>query len=152
VSWTERILGIALGVILGAGVVVVFVFVFSERTVDAPSLSDHGRAAQGGGDGAGGRRPAPPSAPPPIATVRVLGGAPPPGGPAQLNYQKGELVRLRILSDQMVTLQLLGAGPKFAAQANHPVLKRFEVSKTGDFPLVVLPSHIDVARISVGGN
>jgi hypothetical protein len=152
VSWTERILGTVLGIVLGVGVVVVFVFVFSERTVDAPSLSDHTRTTQGGGGGAGGRRPAPPSAPPPIATVRVLGGAPPPSGPAQLNYQQGELVRLRILSDQTVALQLLGAGSQFTAQANQPMLKRFKASKTGDFPLVVLPSHIDVARISVGGN
>jgi hypothetical protein len=49
-----------------------------------------------------------------------------------------------------VTLQLLGAGSQFTAQANQPVLKRFKASKTGDFALVVLPSHIDVATITVG--
>jgi hypothetical protein len=149
VTWTERILGIVLGVALGVAVVVVFVFVYSEQTVDAPSISDHGRTTEASrGDRAHrpGRRPATP----PVATVRVLGGAPPPSGPAQLRYRKGELVRLRIVSDQAVTLQLLGYGPQFTADASPPVLRRFKASKTGDFPLVVVPSHIDVARISIG--
>jgi hypothetical protein len=149
VSWTERILGIVLGVILGVVVVVVFVFVYSEQTVDAPSISDHARTTGANGSGRAhrpGRRPATP----PVATVRVLGGAPPPGGPAQLRYRKGDLVRLRIVSDQAVTLKLLGYGPQFAAGAGQPVLRRFKASKTGDFPLLAVPSHIDVARISIG--
>ena len=34
----DRILGILLGLVLGVAIVAVFVFVFSEETVDAPSL------------------------------------------------------------------------------------------------------------------
>lgn len=37
-SWRDRALGIFLGIVIGLAVVAVFVFVFSEETVDAPSL------------------------------------------------------------------------------------------------------------------
>jgi hypothetical protein len=150
VSWPDRILGIAVGLILGIGVVVVFVFVYSEQTVDAPSVSNHARTTtRGGGQGGGGGdRPTPP----PIATVRVVGGAPPAAGPAELDYEKGDLIRLRIVTDQTLSLQLLGYGPPFTAPGGQPTVRRFEASKAGDFGLVVLPSHIDVARISVSAS
>jgi hypothetical protein len=38
----DRLIGIALGIVLGLAIVALFVFVFSEDTVDAPSL-DEGR-------------------------------------------------------------------------------------------------------------
>ena len=34
----DRVIGIVLGVVLGLAIVAVFVFVFSEDTVDAPSI------------------------------------------------------------------------------------------------------------------
>jgi hypothetical protein len=152
VTWGDRILGIVLGVLLGAGTVVVFVFVFSEQTVDAPSISDEdgtgragGRAAKGGQGGGAGRPP-----PPPVETVRIVGGVPPAAGPAQLDYRQGERVRLRIVSDQTVRLQALGLGIDRTARPGRPTAWRFKASKAGDFALVVLPSRIDVARISVG--
>ncbi len=36
--WGDRLLGIILGLVIGIAIVAVFVFVFSEETVDAPSL------------------------------------------------------------------------------------------------------------------
>jgi hypothetical protein len=36
----DRLIGIALGVALGLAIVAVFVFVFSEDTVDAPSIDE----------------------------------------------------------------------------------------------------------------
>ena len=151
--WTDRILGIVLGVLLGVGVIVAFVFVFSEQTVDAPSLSSHPRAAAEGGGRRGAHpahRPGGRPAPPPIATVRVVGGAPPPAGPPALRYRRGEEARLRIVSDEAAELQLIGYGPPFTVPAGQPTIRRFRASKTGDFALVVVPSHIDVARITVG--
>jgi hypothetical protein len=68
-----------------------------------------------------------------------------------LNYRKGEEVRLRIVSDQTVLLQALGLGVNVTAPADEAVTRAFKASKTGDFPLVVAASHIDVARISIGG-
>ena len=147
-SWTDRILGIILGIILGVGVVVVFVFVYSEQTVDAPSISGSAKENRG-------RKPHPSSpssrAQPPVATVRVIGGAPPASGPPVLEYRKGDQVRLRIISDQTELLQALGLGINVTAPAGRPVTREFKASKTGDFPLVVAASHIDVARISIGG-
>jgi len=37
--WRDRLIGIALGTALGVGVVTAFVFLYSDQTVDAPSLS-----------------------------------------------------------------------------------------------------------------
>jgi hypothetical protein len=38
VPWRDRLLGILLGLVIGIAVVAVFVFVFSDDTVDAPSI------------------------------------------------------------------------------------------------------------------
>jgi hypothetical protein len=40
--WTDRLLGITIGVVLGLGVLVYFVFVHSEGTIDAPKLNEGG--------------------------------------------------------------------------------------------------------------
>lgn len=44
--WGDRILGIVLGLVIGIAIVAVFVFVFSEETVDAPSLEGGARQEQ----------------------------------------------------------------------------------------------------------
>jgi hypothetical protein len=44
-SWRDRALGIFLGLLIGIAIVAVFVFVFSEDTVDAPSI-DQGNGTQ----------------------------------------------------------------------------------------------------------
>ena len=41
----DRIIGIVLGVVLGIAIVAIFVFVFSEDTVDAPSIHNGNRGA-----------------------------------------------------------------------------------------------------------
>jgi uncharacterized membrane protein required for colicin V production len=45
--WGDRVLGIVLGLALGLAIVAVFVFVFSEEAVDAPSLERGGAQEQG---------------------------------------------------------------------------------------------------------
>ncbi len=133
--------------ILGVGTVVVFVFVYSEQTVDAPSISGESPKAHRGGAGAkgGGSHPSPP----PVAAIRIVGGAPPAAGPAQLHYRRGELVRLRLVSDATVAVQLLGYGVDTTVEAGRPKALGFKARKTGSFPLVVTASHIDVATIAV---
>jgi hypothetical protein len=42
----DRVIGIVIGLILGVAVVAVFVFVFSEQTVDAPSIDHNGGAVE----------------------------------------------------------------------------------------------------------
>jgi hypothetical protein len=146
VSWRDRIIGIVLGVVLGIGVVVFFVFVFSERTVDAPSLSG---GSKGGAVNAGGGSRS--QGPPPVASVRVVSGAPPASGPAELHYRRGDLVRLRVRSDLQEMLSLLGYGISRTVPANGAASIRFKATKAGNFPLLITASHIAVARITVGG-
>jgi len=144
-SWRDRIIGIVLGVILGIGVVVFFVFVYSDRTVDAPSLAGGSRDGAATADG-GSRR----QGPPPVATVRIVSGAPPASGPAELRYRRGDLVRLRVTSDLQETLSLLGYGITRTVPANGAAMIRFKAEKRGNFPLIVTASHIAVARVTVG--
>jgi hypothetical protein len=141
--WRDRVIGVVLGLILGVGAVVVFVFVYSEQTVDAPSLSENGSSGHRGGGGGGG------AGQPPVATVRIIGGAPPATGPRELHYRTGDLVRLRLVSDAAVGVQLIGYGVDRNVQAGRPTLIRFKASRPGSFPLLVAASHIDVARITV---
>lgn len=152
--WRDRIIGIVLGVVLGIGIVTAFVFLYSEQTVDAPSLSDRrnagpargGYAQRGSEGGPRGRA----QKPPPVRTVQVIGGAPPETGPAELHYRKDGLVRLRVDSDLTIDLELLGYGISRTVDAGQPELIRFRATKAGNFPLIVTASHIDVARITVG--
>ena len=141
--WRDRVIGIVLGLILGVGIVTGFVFIYSEETVDAPSIS-----AEGGGEARGGGQAS--GVPPPVATVSVIDGVPPASGPAELHYRRDELVRLRVVSDATVAVELIGYGIDRTIAAGEPALIRFKASKPGSFPLVVVASRIDVARITVG--
>ena len=146
--WRDRLIGVVLGVALGLGIVVLFVFVFSEQTVDAPSLSSHpspadratGVASKPGHDTT-----------PPVATVRVIGGAPPPSGPAQLDYRKA-IWSVSASSRTRRRVGLLGYGIERTVQADQPTPMSFRASKRGSFPLLVAASHIDVARMTVSGS
>jgi hypothetical protein len=148
VRWRDRVIGIVLGLIVGVGIVTAFVFVYSEQTVDAPSISRDGGGGHARGGGGGGK-PSPPS-PPSVATVRVIDGAPPASGPAQLDYDKGDLVRLRVISNGTVGVELMGYGIQRTIEAGAPAMISFKASKPGNFPLVVTASHIGVAEIQVG--
>ncbi len=157
----DRLIGIALGILLGLGIVTAFVFLGSESTIDAPGVSGstpraaapppkerqakheakrHAKPKQG---------PAEPSQPR-IATVRVIGGAPPTNGPAHLDYATGEAVRLRILSDQTVDVELVGLGLSGTVHAGRPTLLAFKAKRRGNYPLTLTASHIAVAQIRVG--
>ena len=141
--WRDRVIGIVLGLILGAGIVTAFVFIYSEETVDAPSISRNGA---GGGNREGGKPPSPA-----VATVRVIDGAPPPQGPAVLHFDRDEVARLRVVSDGTVDVELTGYGITRTVQAGKPALIRFKASEPGNFALVVAASEIGVAQIRVGG-
>lgn len=47
-SRSDRLIGILLGIVLGLAIVAIFVFVFSEETVDAPSIDEGTRTEQVG--------------------------------------------------------------------------------------------------------
>jgi hypothetical protein len=152
-TWRDRLFGIAAGLILGIAIVTAFVFLGSEQTIDAPGVNGeaagHGAAAPDR-TAPPSRKPAPPKAAP-VATVRVIGGAPPASGPARLDYRRGQRVRLRVVSDQAVDLELLGYGVSRSAAAGQATPIAFAATKSGNFPLIVTASHIAVAQIRVAG-
>jgi hypothetical protein len=133
-GWRERVIGIVLGVALGVGVIVAFVFLFSEKTVDAPSLS-------------GGQPP--PSTSRPVATVRITGGAPPGSGLPERRYQQGDEIRLRVVTDTKVNVELTGFGLTRTVSANQPTEIDVEARRPGNFALIVPDSNTTVARIIV---
>lgn len=152
---SDRAIGVLFGVVLGIGIVIVFVFFGSEGTIDAPRI-DRGSAG-GAQTTPGHQKPKPhrtkPSSKPQTRTlnVTIAGGAPPSSGPAQIQAHKGDHVRLEVSSDATVGVELLGYGISTSIEAGKPTLISFAASKTGNFPLIVSASHIAVAQIRVIG-
>jgi hypothetical protein len=139
-KWSDRVLGLVLGVILGVAIVAAFVFLGSEQTIDAPSLGGHHGGGQTSSTSSG----------PCAATVRILGGAPPETGPARLHCHEGDRVRLQVISDGAVGVELLGYGIARTVAPGHPATIEFTASRSGNFALIVTASHIAVAQIRVG--
>ena len=144
-GWRDRIIGIVVGVALGTGVVVAFVFFLSEQTVDAPSLSGEQpptRADQGPGQRHGPH-------PSKVATVRIIDGAPPASGPPELDYRKGDEIRLRVVSDVATEVELTGYGVTRTVPADGATEIDIHATRTGAFALLVAETHIDIARVTV---
>jgi hypothetical protein len=155
VDWRDRTIGIVVGAVLGVGIVIAFVFVLSDQTVDAPSLSGVSTTSAPAQRKPGGSPPKSEPTPkptPPSATVRVIGGAPPPSGPAELHYRRGENIGLRVISDSDLELRVTGYGVRWTVGPSHAgSMFNFRASRTGTFAVIVAGSHIDVARITVDG-
>jgi len=135
---------------VGVGVVVAFVFFLSDTTVDAPSLSGVSMTTAPKPHKPGGSHGAPRPTPPP-ETVRVIGGAPPAGGPDELHYRQGARVRLRVVSDSTVAVEVTGYRVSTTLPANQATTIGFRASRKGTFGLIAAESHIDLARITVSG-
>ena len=146
----DRLLGVAFGILLGVGIIVAFVFLGSERTIDAPSLHATSTiASPGGPQGGNGGKPTEQATRTVSATIDIVGGAPPAAGPPQLTVRKGDQVELRVTSDEDIELELIGYGIRKTVPAGRPVTLPFTASKTGNFALVVAASHIGVAELRV---
>lgn len=171
--WTDRILGIVIGLVLGLGVLVYFVFVHSEGTIDAPNVNGGAAAGQtttgtqpgteggaqppaseGGakpsaGEGTGkpgGEGGAKPSKPVPV--VKVIGGAPPTdSGPKQLTFHKGEKVRFEIDTNEPFSFEIRGLGIEESIEGSSII--SFEAKKTGQFPVIASATLIGVADLLI---
>ncbi len=141
--WLDRVVGVVLGLLLGIGVVAVFVFKGSEGTIDAPRISVAGR---GQGPNAQPRPGLPLGTKVPL--VKVIGGAPPASGPVRLDFKQGRTVRFVVQTDIGIGLDVPGYG---VARTLDPgrTLVSFAAHKPGLFPIVVAASHIDVATLHV---
>jgi hypothetical protein len=167
--WTDRLLGIAVGIVLGLGVLVYFVFVHSEGTIDAPKVnSGGGEAAQtipGEGpqeepstpsEGKTGGESKPnesegatkPPAKKPVPVVKVIGGAPPIGaGPKKLEFAKGEKVRFEIDTNEPFTFEIKGLDITQSIEKSS--LISFKATKSGQFPVISTTTLIGVADLLI---
>jgi hypothetical protein len=139
--WADRALGIALGLVIGVGAVVAFVFLGSQQTIDEPGI-------EGGGERTTTTAPQPPGKAP---VVRIVGGAPPSAGPVDLRFKRGDRVRFKAVSDAAVVLEVDRYGVSRDVPANEPIVITFPAKKAGEFAVINSANHIAVARLIVSG-
>ena len=163
--WTDRIVGIVVGVLLGLGVLVYFVFVHSEGTIDAPQVNE-GKAGTTTTGNASPNLPAHPGSPEgsaepvetkpkpakpkqrPVPVVKVIGGAPPTGtGPKKLTFRKGEKVRFEIESSEPFSFEIKGLGITQTIESTSTI--SFKATKTGQFPVIATATLIGVADLQI---
>jgi hypothetical protein len=158
--WVDWALGIALGLVIGLGVLVYFVFVHSEGTIDAPKVNEGGTTT--------GQTTTPPAAPSqpepsgqsapterkptakqrPVPVVEVIGGAPPTdAGPKQLTFSKGEKVRFEIETDEPFAFEIRGLNIKQSIQESSII--SFKATKAGQFPVIASTTLIGVADLRI---
>jgi cytoskeletal protein RodZ len=156
--WTDRILGIVLGVVIGLGVLVYFVFVHSEGTIDAPKVHESGATGQ---TTTTSTTPKPErtteegTANPPakkpskqVPVVQVIGGAPPTdSGPKQLTFHKGEKVRFEIDTSEPFSFEIRGLGIKQSIEESSVI--SFKATKAGQFPVIATATLIGVADLLI---
>lgn len=137
--WLDRMIGVVLGIALGLGVIVVFVFEGSEETIDAPRISgvEGGQAPAGQPQGAQ-----------QVPLVRVVGGKPPPGGPVRLDFTQGQTARFVVGSDEAIGIEIPGYGLTRSLPAGRTLVS-FEAERRGQYPVLVSGSKIDVASLRV---
>jgi hypothetical protein len=138
--WLDRIVGVVLGLLLGLAVIVVFVFKGSEGTIDAPRISgiDTGQPQPSRPLGGATRLP----------LVQVIDGMPPPSGPVRLAFKQGGTARFVVDSDQRIGIEITGYGVSRTVGPGQTVVA-FRAKSLGQYPIVVAPSHIDVATMRV---
>jgi len=156
--WLDWVLGIGLGLVIGLGVLVYFVFVHSEGTIDAPKINE-GQATTGQttappaeeAEGPEEEATTPTEAKPPakpVPVVKVIGGAPPTdSGPKQLTFRKGEKVRFEIETDEPFSFEIRGLNIKQSIEQTSIV--SFPATKTGQFPVIASATLIGVADLQI---
>jgi hypothetical protein len=136
--WLDRTIGVLLGLVLGIGVIALFVFEGSEGTIDAPRISGiEGR--QGQGQAGGGQR---------VQLVRVIDGKPPASGPVRVDFKQGEKARFLVDSNEAIGIEISGYGVSRTVGPGRTLVS-FEARKSGQYPIIDAASTIDVATLRV---
>ena len=137
--WLDRAIGVVVGIALGLGVIVFFVFEGSEDVIDAPRISGVEGGQAPGGQPQGAER---------VPLVRVVGGKPPPGGPVRLDFKQGQTARFVVGSDQAIGIEVPGYGVTRSLPAGRTLVS-FAADESGQFPLLVSASKIDIASLRI---
>ena len=154
--WLDWVLGIGLGLVIGLGVLVYFVFVHSEGTIDAPKINESVQTTTPPESSlpAHPGSPEEPATPPTkkpenkVPVVKVIGGAPPTdSGPKQLTFHKGEKVHFEIETTEPFSFEIRGLGIKQSIEESSVI--SFKASKTGQFPVIATATLIGVADLQI---
>ena len=137
--WLDRTVGVTLGLVLGIGVIVLFVFEGSEGTIDAPRISGTEGTQSGGGGSSRQVR---------VPLVRVIAGKPPASGPARLDFKKGRRARFVVQTDQELGIEVVGYGVSRTVSPGRTLVS-FRTGKSGQFPIVDSASEIAIANLRV---
>lgn len=131
--WLDRVIGIVLGLALGIGLIVVFVFESSEDVIDAPRISGLEERPQ-------------PAARVPL--IRVVDGKPPAGGPVRVDFGQGRRARFAVDSNRRLGIEIVRYG---VARTVGPgrTLVSFRADRAGQYPVVVAATNIDIATLRV---
>lgn len=157
--WVDWIAGIGLGLVIGLGVLVYFVFVHSEGAIDAPKVDEGGatgrttttpttpsRPESPGQQGT--TQPQPPAKQRQVPVVEVIGGAPPTAsGPKQLTFRKGEKVRFEIDTDEPFSFEIRGLNIKQSIAESSII--SFKATAVGQFPVIATATLIGVADLRI---
>jgi hypothetical protein len=136
--WLDRTIGVVLGLALGIGVIVLFVFEGSEGTIDAPRISGIEGTNQGHPGGGGDQ----------VQLVRVIDGKPPPSGPVRVDFKQGEKARFLVASNLATGIEISGYGVSRTVGPGRTLVS-FQARKSGQFPIIVSASKIDIATLRV---
>jgi heme/copper-type cytochrome/quinol oxidase subunit 2 len=157
--WLDWVIGIALGLVIGLGVLVYFVFVHSEGTIDAPKINESTTTGQTtttlpseSAEQPEEQTPTEPKQPTEparqVPVVKVIGGAPPAdAGPKQLTFRQGEKVRFEIETDEPFSFEIRGLNIKQSIEQTSIV--SFPATKTGQFPVIASATLIGVADLQI---
>jgi hypothetical protein len=157
--WLDWVIGIGLGLVIGLGVLVYFVFVHSEGTIDAPKINESTTTGQTtttlpseGAEQPEEQTPTEPKQPNEparqVPVVKVIGGAPPTdAGSKQLTFRKGEKVRFEIETDEPFSFEIRGLNINQSIEQTSIV--SFPATKAGQFPVIASATLIGVADLQI---
>jgi len=156
--WLDWVIGIGLGLVIGLGVLVYFVFVHSEGTIDAPKINESTTTGQTtttlpseSAEQPEEQTPTEPKQPNEparqVPIVEVIGGAPTDAGPKQLTFRKGEKVRFEIETDEPFSFEIKGLNIKQSIEESSII--SFKATKAGQFPVIASATLIGVADLRI---
>jgi hypothetical protein len=138
-------------------VLVYFVFVHSEGTIDAPKINEGSTTTTRTTGQApppetttpeDEPKPPPAKSPKQVPIVKVIGGAPPTdAGPKQLTFRKGEKVRFEIETDEPFSFEIRGLNIKQSIDQSSII--SFPATKAGQFPVIATTTLIGVADLQI---
>jgi hypothetical protein len=139
---TDRRLGAAIGLLLGIGAVILFVFVFSDDTVDAPAVDEPAAIETTTSTTTTTTEKAP------VTTIEIVGGEPK-GGVEELEVNKGDQVKFKVVSDAASEVHVHGYDLFENVEAGGSVSFSFVAEIDGIFDVELEDTATQIAELRV---